>query len=494
MDSYDGGQSWQNIPLPESLSTSLQSDFTLPSVRTDDSTVNTVVTWSGHGFDKCEAPKVTEARSWKNSSPFGAVNLYVGGNSRACANDIITASYVAELYAQGWRFIPTWVGPQAPCTSFRNRFSELPATAYQQGVENAAAAVSRMIELGFTDAQGRGAVVYYDMEYFPYSASCSEAVRAFVRGWNTQLKQSGFTSGLYATTSNLSSNTIYNLDPATDAVWMAEWYKTPGFRDNETVWDQYYLPNNYWSNHQRIHQYSDAYTDTWGGVSMNVGPDVLDGPVAVPYQRGDGLPVTSFSLAGSYGVLPWFKTPVTVTLSATDDQGVLATYYKIDAGSWKTYTAPFTIEGSGEKTFSYMSVDINNNWEGMKTSSFRIDTVGPEKNPRVVSAGCPALNGAPQAKCSDAAFTWSGAADSGVGLPTTAIHQIYWGTLPNGTGSTVINGNFYNPPAVPAREPYYLRIRTQDKNGNWSNWETIYTLIYDPTYRYRLSLPFIFRR
>ncbi len=99
------------------------------------------------------------------------------------------------MYRQGWLFIPTWVGPQAPCTNFRNRFSYNVNEAYQQGVDNANQAVAKLKELYLTNSDGTGSIVYYDLEYFPYSSQCSAAARSFVNGWTARLQQLGTRSG-----------------------------------------------------------------------------------------------------------------------------------------------------------------------------------------------------------------------------------------------------------------------------------------------------------
>ena len=147
-------------------------------------------------------------QTWFTASPFRVVNLYIGGISRACRNLPLTASYIHSMYRQGWLFIPTWVGPQAPCTNFRNRFSYNVNEAYQQGVDNANQAVAKLKELYLTNSDGTGSIVYYDLEYFPYSSQCSAAARSFVNGWTARLQQLGTRSGLYATSSNLTQNTF----------------------------------------------------------------------------------------------------------------------------------------------------------------------------------------------------------------------------------------------------------------------------------------------
>jgi hypothetical protein len=130
-------------------------------------------------------------------------------------------------------------------------------------------------------------------------------------------------------------------------------------------------------------------------------------------------------------------------------------------------------------TVYYRSVDHADNWEAPKSISFKVDTVAPG-HPQVSVVDCRALNGIAQPWCDDPNFTWSQAVENGSGIPGSNSYQVYWGTDKNGT-STSYNQNFQlNPSAIPAKTPYYLRMRVVDNNGNWSEWKTLYTMIYDP--------------
>ncbi len=83
----------------------------------------------------------------------------------------------------------------------------------------------------------------------------------------------------------------------------------------------------------------------------------------------------------------WYKSPVTVTLVATDNLGVKSTYYRIDNGSWTNYTGNFTISEDGEHTISYYSVDTVGNVETTHTVSFKIDTTAPTASITFPKAG-----------------------------------------------------------------------------------------------------------
>jgi hypothetical protein len=285
--SQSGGLEWVTVNLPGGLTSVTKSFNTSAGTSQADLgekqilSGSVISTFIGHAFDKCEVPTLSQLQTWYTSSPYKAVNLYFGGISRYCSNSAISASYIQSIYAQGWKVIPTWVGHQAPCTSYKYPFPYDVEDAYQYGVNNANQAQARMKELGLTKPDGSGGIVYLDLEHFAYSSSCSAAARAYLNGWTTRLSQLGTYSGLYSTSSGINDNRYYNIAKPPSAVWIAEWYSTPGFRSYETVWDLRYLSNDYWINHQRILQYSGGHDETWGSVKMNIDSNVTDGPMAM---------------------------------------------------------------------------------------------------------------------------------------------------------------------------------------------------------------------
>ena len=287
--SQSGGLGWENIKLPGELR-EVKKNYTLntrtPQVNPKDVQPQAdawVRTFIGHAFDKCEIPTLSQLQRWFTSSPYKAVNLYIGGISRYCSNAALSATYLRAMNLQGWQFIPTWVGPQAPCTSYKNKFPYDVNLAYQAGVDNANQARTKLMSLGLSNPDGTGSIIYLDLEHFAYSSTCSAAARAYVNGWTTRLSQLGIYSGLYSTSSGINDNRYFDISKPPSAVWIAEWYQTPGFRPDETVWGLRYLPDYYWVYHQRILQYSGGHTETWGGVAMDVDCNVADGKTAVPY-------------------------------------------------------------------------------------------------------------------------------------------------------------------------------------------------------------------
>jgi hypothetical protein len=101
-------------------------------------------------------------------------------------------------------------------------------------------------------------------------------------------------------------------------------------------------------------------------------------------------PITTSTLTGTMGGGGWYRSNVTVTLTATDPappnrlatgkgpSGVNHTYYKIDSAStWTTYTIPFMVSPDGNHTVQYYSVDKVGNTETVKSVAFKIDKTPP---------------------------------------------------------------------------------------------------------------------
>lgn len=279
---------WVTVKLPgggEFASKNFTSQSGISQENLDSALIeNTwIEVYKGHAFDKCEIPTLAQLNTWYSKSPYKAVNVYMGGISRACANTPFSASYLKQIHQQGWRFILTWVGHQSSCSGLNYPFPNDVNQAYQYGVDNANLAKARLQQFNLSNPNGSGAIVYLDLENFTFTSACSAAARAYVNGWTTRLSQLGIRSGLYTSSRGVRDNKYYNISKVPSAVWLAEWYATPGFRPDETVWNLRYLPNELWAYNQRIVQYSGPHTGTWGGVSMNIDSNVAEGLVSVPY-------------------------------------------------------------------------------------------------------------------------------------------------------------------------------------------------------------------
>ncbi len=98
---------------------------------------------------------------------------------------------------------------------------------------------------------------------------------------------------------------------------------------------------------------------------------------------GDTIsPVTTPSFSGTLGTNGWYKSDVTVTLSATDNEGasgVAKTEYSVDGGTtWSVYTEPLVLTEEGNVALQYFSTDTAGNKEAIKTETIKIDKTAPE--------------------------------------------------------------------------------------------------------------------
>jgi photosystem II stability/assembly factor-like uncharacterized protein len=248
-----------------------------------------VVVSQAAGFDKCAVPSVEKMQTWWDESPYSVANIYLGGALFACPSQALDAVWVYQVARQGWTFIPTWVGPQPPCTGYAHTMSWDPQDAYLEGRVEAAAAAVAARHQGLFGEQ----VIYYDIEsYFNVASdACRDAVDAFMTGWAEQLHDFGLKAGGYG---QPCSSFVYDWvdnSPPPDDVWLAYWV-TSSYSPTVTVWGSTCVPDGYWANHQRIRQYTGGHSETWGGVSINIDSNVLDGEVT-------GLPVAPANPQGA---------------------------------------------------------------------------------------------------------------------------------------------------------------------------------------------------
>lgn len=224
------------------------------------------------GFDACATPSQRAMNAW-GSSPYRVIGVYVGGRNRACSQPNLTTEWVTAQIAAGWRLIPTYVGLQAP-TSSCGSCAKLSANASKATAQGTAAA-----EDAVADAQavgiGAGNPVYFDMEAYARTSSSSSATLAFLAAWTSKLHAAGYLSGVYSSSASgiadLSSQlgTAY---PEPDDIWIAEWN---GRLDTEAP----LVPSYAWAPHRRLHQYRGGHNETYGGVTINVDNDYVDGDV-----------------------------------------------------------------------------------------------------------------------------------------------------------------------------------------------------------------------
>lgn len=242
------------------------------------------------GFDAACAPTTAQMTTWWNTSPYTSAGVYLGGSSVYCKSSMqphFTASWVSTVTTQGWTLIPIWVGPQAPCTNLGDvtKIANDPNTATTAGFYEAYYASVRAQQLGMTHGP-----IYYDMEaYPPGNATCVSVVQKFMTGWAAGLHFFNHSAGMYSSLCAGIKDLAASPDAGfMDAIWPAAW---PYNSDRDDLYSTYVPnlfgmncggvttpPDNYWWNHQRLRQFRGGHNETWGGVTINIDTDAMDGP------------------------------------------------------------------------------------------------------------------------------------------------------------------------------------------------------------------------
>jgi photosystem II stability/assembly factor-like uncharacterized protein len=247
----------------------------------------------GQGFDVCTVPSIAQMQTWWNKSPYSFFGLYLGGIHFASFCTKADAAWVKTVHDQGWSFIPTWVGPQAPCSSYKYKINLDLALSYYQGRQEADAASQAASKMGLTNYGLGGTIIYYDMEsYSGASLECRQAVASFMNGWGERLGELGNISGGYGARSSYITDWA-TVEHVPQDVWIASWYAN-GYDPYASVYGITWL-DGLWVHHQRLRQYAGEVGNTWGGVSLTVDLNVADGMVAMPPTQ----PLSKLSIAKS---------------------------------------------------------------------------------------------------------------------------------------------------------------------------------------------------
>jgi hypothetical protein len=260
------------LPLP-----AVSADRPAPQIRTQGSgggsTGPGADVYTGPGFDLCDVPSSTQMATWSAHSPYHAIGVYIGGANAACppsSDPNLNTTWLSTEAAAGWHFIPTYVGLQAPsgcCQGMSTNTTE----ASTQGTAAANDAVTQAQSLDLP----AGSPIYDDMEYYSRTSSNSAAVLAFLAAWTNELHAKGYLSGVYGNSDSAIADLVTQAGtsyPEPDDIWFAAW---PG--DGTQSTSDPNIPSNDWVNNQRLHQYSGGHDETYGGVTLNIDDDYLDG-------------------------------------------------------------------------------------------------------------------------------------------------------------------------------------------------------------------------
>jgi photosystem II stability/assembly factor-like uncharacterized protein len=255
------GNELLTLPLPDAL-------------RRSNAEQKAAVQTTTRGFDACEAPTVAQMQNWKTNSPYGWTIIYLGGNQRACPQNNLNAAWVTSIFGQGWRVVPTWVGPQSPstgCGGCSQRFSTNATTARQQGRDQAVLAVAAAANIGLPVPS----IIYYDLEAY---TSHTAAEEQFVMGWTEELAARGHKSGLYSNGTYMANFDALAIKP--DTVWIAKWYSTrpATLPSANTIFG---LSDGIFAG-KRLWQYLGDVNVTYGGLTIAIDENVSNGLTTAP--------------------------------------------------------------------------------------------------------------------------------------------------------------------------------------------------------------------
>ncbi|MFF2659601.1 glycoside hydrolase domain-containing protein [Kitasatospora sp. NPDC058032] len=225
-----------------------------------------VTNFTGRGFDACAAPSSDLMQAWKTSSPYGAIGIYIGGSAMYCQQPNLTPEWMQKQTADGWRFLPIFVGRQA---------SRITGPA--DGVTEADNAIAKAAALGLSP----GSVLYYDMEAYS-TPQYTTTVLGFLSAWTNRLHERGYKSGVYSSGASGINDIVKNLGSGyaiPDVLFCANW------NGKETTSDPY-IPDNVWVNHERVRQYRGDVQETYAGYTLKIDQDFLDVAVSPPPGPG----------------------------------------------------------------------------------------------------------------------------------------------------------------------------------------------------------------
>ncbi len=125
----------------------------------------------------------------------------------------------------------------------------------------------------------------------------------------------------------------------------------------------------------------DLHIDVDGDEAVDYQLQPKIGEVVTFGEKDEIAPTTTLSLFGTQGTNGWYTSDVTVTLSATDNDGgsdIEKKEYSLDNGTtWTAYADSFVVSTEGTMTLQYRSIDKAGNQEEMKTETVKIDKIKP---------------------------------------------------------------------------------------------------------------------
>ena len=235
--------------------------------------------FTGYGFETCNAPSTDALDAWL-ASPYRAVGIYIGGVNRTCANTGLTADWIG---GRARRRLEPDPDLRRPAGAVHHRQQARPLHRGERAEPGPRRRRRRDRARDARSACRAGSPIYFDMEaYALKDAACTQAVQAFVTAWVDELHARGYVAGVYGSAASTARDmqALAGTPASPDDLWIANW------NGNESVFGDPYVSDALWTNHQRIHQYRGGHKETWGGVTINIDSDFVDGRRG--QRRGDG--------------------------------------------------------------------------------------------------------------------------------------------------------------------------------------------------------------
>jgi Domain of unknown function (DUF1906) len=204
------------------------------------------------GFDRCQAPIVSNMQNWWDGTAYWYVGVYIGGSNRSCDNNHVDKDWISRVDDIGFGFLPIWVGPQPPCTNYGDTFSSDTDTARNRGKQAADYAGQKSLDLGMVTSSPNPPIIYYDLEGYGDVATeaCRDATNAFINGWVSQLRDVwGRKAGVYGAGCGSFIDDWWSINNRPDDVWIARWTDS-----DPSVYNVTCVPRNHWE-FSRIRQY-----------------------------------------------------------------------------------------------------------------------------------------------------------------------------------------------------------------------------------------------
>ncbi len=192
-------------------------------------------------------------------------------------------------------------------------------------------------------------------------------------------------------------------------------------------------------------------------------------------------PTSSHVFSGVMGENGWYTSDITISITAADAGGSGVNYieHRLNAQAWTrvfSAAAEVVINTDGDQTVDYRAADQAGNLEDPHTLALKRDAALPQNPTIVTETACGTINGVPTRTCADPAFSWNSGTDAPSGV---AGYGVYFGPLSGGTDNSAWTTGLTHDPGSISEGTWYLRLRTKDLAGNWSAWETRFTLILD---------------